>query len=131
MDTARLWRSVGHHDPEGVFHIDGVTGPDEYSAIARDNLYTNLMARQNLLAAADVAIRHPDRADELGVDDEEAAAWRDAAARMAIPYNDALGVHEQSAGYTHFQRWDFEGTPPENYPLLLNYPTSTCIASRW
>ncbi|MFY4718332.1 glycoside hydrolase family 65 protein [Streptomyces sp. LaBMicrA B280] len=122
VDTARLWRSVGHHDPEGVFHIDGVTGPDEYSAIARDNLYTNLMARQNLLAAADVAIRHPDRADELGVDDEEAAAWRDAAARMAIPYNEALGVHEQSAGYTHFQRWDFEGTPPENYPLLLNYP---------
>ncbi|WKE67865.1 glycoside hydrolase family 65 protein [Streptomyces sp. WP-1] len=122
VETARLWRSLGHHDPEGVFHIDGVTGPDEYSAIARDNLYTNLMARQNLLAAADVAIRHPDRADELGVDDEEAAAWRDAAARMALPYNEALGVHEQSAGYTHLQRWDFEGTPPENYPLLLNYP---------
>ncbi|MEU2356245.1 glycosyl hydrolase family 65 protein [Streptomyces misionensis] len=122
VDTARLWRSLGHHDPEGVFHIDGVTGPDEYSAIARDNLYTNLMARQNLLAAADVATRHPDRAGELGVGDEETAGWRDAAARMALPYNEDLGVHEQSAGFTHFQRWDFDATPPENYPLLLNYP---------
>ncbi|MGW4567254.1 glycoside hydrolase family 65 protein, partial [Streptomyces sp. NPDC004561] len=122
VDTARLWRSLGHHDAEGVFHIDGVTGPDEYSAIARDNLYTNLMARQNLLAAADVAARHPERAAELDVDDEEAAAWRDAAASMALPYNETLGVHEQSAGFTHFQRWDFEATPPENYPLLLHYP---------
>ncbi|MEU5534429.1 glycosyl hydrolase family 65 protein [Streptomyces sp. NPDC020362] len=122
VDTARLWRSLGHHDADGVFHIDGVTGPDEYSAIARDNLYTNLMARQNLLSAADAATRHPDRADELGVDDEEAAAWRDAATRMAIPYNETLGVHEQSSGFTHFQRWDFEATPPENYPLMLHYP---------
>ena len=43
--TARLWRSLGHHDAQGRFHIDGVTGPDEYSAIADDNIYTNLMAR--------------------------------------------------------------------------------------
>ncbi|MEV6294630.1 glycosyl hydrolase family 65 protein [Streptomyces sp. NPDC051896] len=122
VDTARLWRSLGHHDVEGVFHIDGVTGPDEYSAITRDNLYTNLMARQNLVSAADAAARHPERAAELGVDDEETAAWRDAAARMAVPYNDALGVHEQSAGFTSLQRWDFEATPPDNYPLLLHYP---------
>lgn len=122
VDTARLWRSLGHHDAEGVFHIDGVTGPDEYSAIARDNLYTNLMARQNLVSAADAVVRHPDRAAELGVDDEETAAWRDAATRMAAPYNDSLGVHEQSAGFTSFQHWDFEATPPENYPLLLHYP---------
>ena len=48
VHTARLWRSLGHHDSEGRFHIDGVTGPDEYSAIADDNIYTNLMAQQNL-----------------------------------------------------------------------------------
>ncbi|WP_030338114.1 glycoside hydrolase family 65 protein [Streptomyces sp. NRRL S-1022] len=122
VDTARLWRSLGHHDAEGVFHIDGVTGPDEYSAIARDNVYTNLLARQNLLAAADGVARHPDRAAELGVDDEETAVWRDAATRMAVPYNESLGVHEQSAGFTSLQRWDFEATPPGNYPLLLHYP---------
>ncbi|WP_432073805.1 glycoside hydrolase family 65 protein [Streptomyces wuyuanensis] len=122
VETARLWHSLGHHDPEGVFHIDGVTGPDEYSAIARDNLYTNLMARRNLLTAADTAARHADRAEELGVDDEETAAWRDAAVRMAMPYNEALGVHEQSAGFTTFQHWDFANTPPDKYPLLLHFP---------
>ena len=29
---------------EGRFRIDGVTGPDEYSAVADNNVFTNLMA---------------------------------------------------------------------------------------
>ena len=59
VETARLWRSLGHHDADGRFRIDGVTGPDEYSAIADNNVYTNLMAQQNLRAAADAVERHP------------------------------------------------------------------------
>ncbi|MGW2741068.1 glycoside hydrolase family 65 protein [Streptomyces sp. NPDC001450] len=122
VETARLWRSLGHHDHHGVFHIDGVTGPDEYSAVADDNTYTNLMARQNLLAAADAAERHPHEADRLGVDEEESAAWRDAAEAVHLPYNDELAVHEQHAGFTRYQRWDFAHTRPDQYPLLLNFP---------
>jgi alpha,alpha-trehalose phosphorylase len=122
VETARLWRSLGHHDPHGAFHIDGVTGPDEYSAVVDDNTYTNLMARANLLAAADAAERHPERADLLGVDDEESAAWRDAAHAMHIPYDDELGVHEQHAGFTRHQRWDFRGTRADQYPLMLHFP---------
>jgi len=84
VHTARLWVSLGHYDDQANFHIDGVTGPDEYSAIADDNIYTNLMAQRNLLAAADAAKRYPDRARELGVSDEESATWRDAAQAMTI-----------------------------------------------
>jgi alpha,alpha-trehalose phosphorylase len=122
VETARLWRSLGHHDAHGGFRIDGVTGPDEYSAVADNNVYTNLMAARNLRTAADFAERLPDRAAELGVDPEESAAWRDAAAAIVIPYDEALGVHQQAEGFTQHQRWDFERTPPEHYPLLLHYP---------
>lgn len=122
VETARLWRSLGHHDHHGRFHIDGVTGPDEYSAVSDDNLYTNLMARANLRAAADVVERHPEQGTALGVDDEEMAAWRDAAEAMAMPYDTTLGVHEQSADFTGHQVWDFAGTGPDQYPLLLHFP---------
>ncbi|WP_411576480.1 glycoside hydrolase family 65 protein [Streptomyces mutabilis] len=122
VETARLWRSLGHHDHHGVFHIDGVTGPDEYSAIADDNTYTNLMARSNLLAAADACERHPDDAARLGVDDEESAAWRDAAESVQVPYNEEIGVHEQHAGFTRHQRWDFARTAADQYPLMLHFP---------
>ncbi|GLW63299.1 glycosyl hydrolase [Actinomadura rubrobrunea] len=122
VETARLWRSLGHHDVEGVFRIDGVTGPDEYSAIVDNNVYTNLMAQRNLREAAAMAMRHPDLAERLGVSTEEAASWRDAAAAMMIPYDERLGVHPQSEGFTNHARWDFAATKPDHYPLLLNYP---------
>jgi alpha,alpha-trehalose phosphorylase len=122
VETARLWRSLGHHDVDGAFHIDGVTGPDEYTAIANDNVYTNLMAQRNLRGAVDAAARHPRTAAKLGVDDEELAAWRDAAAAIYLPFDERLGVHQQSEGFTRHAEWDFENTAPEQYPLLLNFP---------
>jgi len=122
VETARLWYSLGHHDSEGLFRIDGVTGPDEYSAVADNNVYTNLMAQQNLRAAAEVVRRHPERASELGIDDEEEACWRDAAESMYIPFDSALGVHPQAEGFTSHEVWDFAATRPEQYPLLLHFP---------
>jgi alpha,alpha-trehalose phosphorylase len=120
--TARLWCSLGHHDTRGVFRIDGVTGPDEYSAVADNNVYTNLMAQQNLRAAAEAAGRHPARAGELGITAQETARWRAAAAAMRIPYDDTLGVHPQAEGFTSHQAWDFAATTADQYPLLLHFP---------
>ena len=50
------------------------------------------------------------------------ADWRDAAEAMYIPYDDTLGVHPQSEGFTGHQVWDFAATTPEQYPLLLHFP---------
>jgi alpha,alpha-trehalose phosphorylase len=122
VETARMWRSLGHHDGVGNFRIDGVTGPDEYSALADNNVYTNLMAQLNLRAAADIVHRHPDRARELGADEEEAASWRYAAKAMLIAYDEELGVHPQSEGYTEHSEWDFAHTGEDQYPLMLHFP---------
>ncbi|MDH6128969.1 glycosyl hydrolase family 65 protein [Kitasatospora sp. GP82] len=122
VETARMWRSLGHHDSVGRFRIEGVTGPDEYSAIADNNVFTNLMAQTNLREAAEAVARHQHEAAAMGVDTEETAAWRDAAAAMYIPYDENLGVHPQADDFTQHQFWDFDNTPPEKYPLLLHYP---------
>ncbi|WP_427017357.1 glycoside hydrolase family 65 protein [Pseudarthrobacter sp. P1] len=120
--TARLWCSLGHYDARGGFRIDGVTGPDEYSAVADNNVYTNLMARHNLVCAADAAKRHPDRARLLGIDAGEVTAWRAAARSMVICYDHDLGVHPQAEGFTSHASWDFAATTDEQYPLLLHVP---------
>jgi trehalose/maltose hydrolase-like predicted phosphorylase len=118
VETARLWMSLGHHDRHGVWHLDGVTGPDEYTAIVRDNVFTNLMAAHNLVTAAEACNRHPEKAEALCVNTEETASWRDAAAAVKIPYDEELGVHEQCEGFTTFAEWDFEAN--KTYPLLLH-----------
>jgi alpha,alpha-trehalose phosphorylase len=105
VETARLWISLGHHDLEGAWHVAGVTGPDEYTAIVTDNLFTNLAAAHNLHRAAEAADRHPDRARDLGVTVEELAAWRQAADAVTVPYDNDLGVHQQNAGFTRLPEW--------------------------
>jgi alpha,alpha-trehalose phosphorylase len=122
VETARLWRSLGHHDADGAFRIDGVTGPDEYSAVADNNIYTNLCAQKNLVDAANAVEEFPEIGRRLDVGAEETASWRDAAEAMTIPYDEALGVHQQSQDYTRHAIWDFENTPPDAYPLFLHYP---------
>ena len=120
VETARLWLSLGHHDRHGVWHIDGVTGPDEYTAIVRDNVFTNLMAAHNLQTAAEACERHPEAARAMGVTTEDMAAWRDAADTANIPYDEELGVHEQCAGFTTLREWNF--TESNSYPLLIHEP---------
>ena len=121
VETARLWRSLGHFDAAGRFRIDGVTGPDEYSALADNNVYTNLLAQHNLRWAAEAARRHPEAACALGVDAGEMASWREAAERMLIPYDERLGVTPQDEAFSEHEVWDFASTTPEQYPLFLHF----------
>jgi alpha,alpha-trehalose phosphorylase len=122
VETARLWRSLGHHDAASDFRIDGVTGPDEYSAIADNNVYTNLMAERNMREAAAAVERHQGPAGRIGVTSEETASWRDAARTMLIPFDSERRVHPQAESFTEHAVWDFERTPADKYPLFLHFP---------
>ena len=121
VSTARLWRSLGHHDAQGAFRLDRVTGPDEYTALVDNNVYTNLMAARNLAVAASLAVRHPERSAELAIDEEEIASWRDAASAIVVPFDSDARITQQCNGFTRLRKWDFDGTPANEYPLLLHF----------
>jgi alpha,alpha-trehalose phosphorylase len=122
VETARLWCSLGYHDAEGRFRIDGVTGPDEYSALVDNNVYTNLLAQHNLRSAARAVSRHPQEAHALGVQPSEIERWHAAASAMFLPYDEQLQVTPQDEAFTSHQIWDFAHTSPDQYPLLLHFP---------
>lgn len=123
VETARLWRSFGYlNTATNQFRIDGVTGPDEYSALADNNAYTNLLAQRNLRWAASAVQRHPEKAHALGVNAEEVASWREAAEKMFIPYDEHLGITPQDETFTEHEVWDFANTKPDQYPLFLHFP---------
>ena len=65
--------------------------------------------------------RHPEIAERLDVAEEEAAAWRDAAEAVHIPYDEELQVHPQSDA---LHRAAGVGLRPQrhSYPLLLHAP---------
>lgn len=131
VETARFWWDIGFfsHRRQGNFCINGVTGPDEYTAVVNNNYFTNLMARENLLYAVETVAwlrrEYPDQAAKLfgrlGLEEKEVVCWREAAERMYLPYDDQLQVHPQDDSFLDKEVWDFDGTPEENYPLLLHY----------
>ncbi|GAA5033161.1 glycoside hydrolase family 65 protein [Microbacterium fluvii] len=138
VETARLWYTLGFWrtsdptDGEGegeTFHIHGVTGPDEYTTVVNDNLFTNVMARFNLRFAARIVrmmqehdgevYRH--MVDRLGLDESEADEWERAAEALHIPFSPALGIHPQDAVFLEREVWDLAATPPDKRPLLLHF----------
>lgn len=133
IETARLWSSLGFwgtgHDGAQHFYIHGVTGPDEYTTVVNDNLYTNLMARLNLRFAVEVMRRleaeapqaYAEVCERLRLDPSEVDAWQRAADGMYVPYSEEMGIHPQDAHFLEQEVWDLAATPPEKKPLLLHY----------
>lgn len=119
--AARFWVSLGHHG-RGGFHLDGVTGPDEYSALGDDNTYTNLMAQRNLRDAVALVARYPDAPGARAVTEQDRDRWTRAADEMAVPRDPVTGITEQSAGYLRRKVWDFDAWDAKQYPLDDNAP---------
>ncbi|WP_152366092.1 glycoside hydrolase family 65 protein [Microlunatus speluncae] len=131
VETARMFYDLGFWRENGfkTFHIHGVTGPDEYTTVVNDNLFTNVMARFNLRKAAEV-VRQLAATDEQAyrrlmlrcdLDPTEADDWEEAATAMAIPYDPVIGIHPQDAHFLDREVWDLEHTPKDKRPLLLHY----------
>ena len=131
VETARLWLDLGFYSETrgGKFCINGVTGPDEYSAVVNNNAYTNLMARENLRYAAQTVkslqSAEPDAynalAHKTALEPSEVERWIRAAENMYVPCDEDRQIVLQDESFLDREPWDFKNTPPEHYPLLLFY----------
>ncbi|MCU1570582.1 MAG: family 65 glycosyl hydrolase [Naasia sp.] len=131
VETARMWMTLGfwRHNGGDSFEIHGVTGPDEYTTVVNNNLFTNVMARFNLRYAAQtvrqLAELEPDAyvrmVDRLSLRDDELEDWDRAAEAMFIPYSEALQIHPQDSHFLEREVWDLSNTPPEQKPLMLHF----------
>ncbi|MDW7660055.1 MAG: glycosyl hydrolase family 65 protein [Bacillota bacterium] len=132
FETARTWLEIGHfHNEE--FHLHGVTGPDEYTAIVSDNYYTNAMAKHHMLWAykiyeqlrdhedSEIRFKFSEMMKRIDLTSEELKQMMDASQRMVLPYDEALGIFAQDATFLSKAVWPFEKVDPAKKPLLLHY----------
>lgn len=131
VETARLWCDLGFYSNRNgkKFNIHGVTGPDEYNTVVNNNVYTNLMARENLRLAIDTIESmqnikpefYEDVVHKTKLEISELEEWKKAADSMYIPFDEELGIHKQDEDFLNKEKWDFDKTPVDKYPLLLNF----------
>ncbi|GMA20955.1 glycoside hydrolase family 65 protein [Arsenicicoccus piscis] len=129
--TARMFADLGFWRTNSTesFHIHGVTGPDEYTTVVNNNLFTNVMAKANLHNAAAVLtqMKHDDPqaysrlVKRLDLSEDEIEEWDRCAEGMFIPFDETVGVHPQADHFLDRELWDLEHTPADKRPLLLHY----------
>jgi trehalose/maltose hydrolase-like predicted phosphorylase len=125
LETARFWASRARLEADGLRHIRGVIGPDEYHVHIDDNAFTNVMARWNIRRGLELAALMQARwpaewvalAARLGLDDVELRAWRDAAETIATGLQVGTGLYAQFAGYFALEDIDLSAYAGRSVPM--------------
>jgi alpha,alpha-trehalose phosphorylase len=125
-ETARLWMETGNFY-QGQFHINNVTGPDEYTCIVNNNYYTNIVAQYNLRWAVKIYQLLKTSASfdklkaKLALKEAEIADFQKAAENMYLPYDEKLKINPQDDSFLQKRKWDLNTIPKDKFPLLLHY----------
>ena len=124
LEAGRFWSSRAALEADGLHHIRGVIGPDEYHEAVDDNAFTNVMARWSIRQAIGVATlmrqRWPDVWDDLSgriaLDDRELEQWSAVAETMATGLAPS-GLFEQFAGYFGLENIDLADYVGRSVPM--------------
>jgi len=129
VEIARLMHHIGHYRNDGKFCIDAVTGPDEYTCIVNNNYFTNVLTKNLFKHISeiwnDIEKTHSKELtivqDKIQVSKNELDEFEKAGEAMYLPYESERNLTPQDDSFFNKKVWDFENTPKEKYPLLLNY----------
>ncbi|MBC1493020.1 glycoside hydrolase family 65 protein, partial [Listeria booriae] len=116
--TSRFYMDYGDFVAGRGFTINGVTGPDEYTALINNNTYTNLMVKDQLEFL--VASLTEEISTQFDVTDNEIKQWKQAAKQMYIHRTDSALIGQDDSFLTK-GKWPFEATNEAQYPLLLHF----------
>ncbi len=125
LETARFWASRAQSEADGLHHIRGVIGPDEYHETIDDNAFTNMMARWTIRRGLEVAallrLQWPERwatlSHAIALDDAELLRWAGVADTMATGLDPKTGLYEQFAGFFELESIDLAQYAGRSVPM--------------
>ncbi len=114
VEIAKMFASL-IYKRDGQYHLDMVTGPDEYSALVNDNYYTNGLVKkhfENILVYNNLVKANQLDADTINL-------YTDIAENMCLPFDEKLGIAKQDRDFLNKDKWPYEIIGDK--PLLLKY----------
>jgi len=124
VETGRFLLNVGNFENHH-FHLNSVTGPDEYTALVNDNYYTNSMAKYHFEHIVSYYQRYQSELKgvitKIKLTSEEVTLFEKASKEMVLPFDPSRNIFAQDAGFLQKPILDLKSIPKENFPLLLHY----------
>lgn len=124
LETAIFILDYGHFKDD-KFHLDDVTGPDEYSAIVNDNYYTNSMAKHHFRFTYAYWKTHETDLQKLlsslNYTKDDLDQINQAHQEMTLLIDEKRKIIKQDASFMNKAELDLSQIPEGNFPLLLNY----------
>jgi trehalose/maltose hydrolase-like predicted phosphorylase len=116
VETARYWAYRAKREDLGKgkyqYVIREVIPPNEYHECVDNSLFTNAMARWNILKALELLKKPKYRKkaktlmDELGITEDELAHWKDVADHIRIPYDEKKDLYPECDGFFELEDVD-------------------------
>ena len=117
IETARFWADRVDRDRNGKYNLLNVMGPDEYSAMTRNNSFTNRMVAFNLEKANEVIEiiktmgddTYQEFTDKLKIIEDERSKWKKIALDLSVMIDAKTQVIQQSEDFEDYANIDIEG----------------------
>ena len=126
IEVSRMWLDLGNYYQD-KFHLNEVTGPDEYTCLVNNNYYTNALAKYGLMWTVK-CIRLLEEAglakvviEKTGLTKEELIRFQEASDQMFLPYDEETGINPQDDSFLQKRRWEVHLISESEKPLLLHY----------
>lgn len=124
LETAVFILDYGTFEKE-KFHLNTVTGPDEYTALVNDNYYTNSMAKFHFDGLLKLAGEFKDdfkhTLSKTGFETSILVDLERASKGIQFFKDETLNVIAQDSSFLSKKELNLKSIPKENHPLLLHY----------
>ncbi|AIO19372.1 Alpha,alpha-trehalose phosphorylase [Candidatus Izimaplasma bacterium HR1] len=124
IETARfLQEATNYH--EGFYHLNSVTGPDEYTTVVDDNFYTNILMKYHFNETVYLYNKYKKELEKciskLGITEKEMKVLEDIGENIYLPFDKELNIFAQDKNFLSKARLNLDDIPKDKFPLLLNY----------
>jgi alpha,alpha-trehalose phosphorylase len=124
VESARFLREAVNYNGEH-YHLNSVTGPDEYTTVVDDNYYTNQLLKYHFSYIYKLynkyKLEFSTIIKKLEITSSEIDLFKEIAEKIHLPFDKKLNIFTQDAAFLQKKKLDLKSIPADKYPLLMNF----------
>ncbi|MBU1020682.1 MAG: family 65 glycosyl hydrolase, partial [Firmicutes bacterium] len=124
IETALFLKEAVNYN-DGFYHLNGVTGPDEYTTVVDDNYYTNQMLKYHFEYLSRFYPKYQKSLSgvlsKLHIEESVISELKEISENIYLPFSKELNIYAQDASFLKKKRLNLNEIPEDKYPLLLNF----------